>query len=248
MILTIAYREFKTLFVSPLAWSILATVQFLLAYLFLGRMEDFTKNQGKLAYLEYAPGLTEVVIIPLFHATALIFLAVSPLLTMRLICEERRNKSLVLLLAAPISETQIVLGKYLAVIGFSSLIIMMISLMPLSLLSGGEIDYGKLITNIISVFLTMISCSAVGLYMSSIANHIVMSALGSFSLLLFLLMLNWQTFSSHENILAYLSLMSHLQVLQSGLLNTSDISYFMILTGIFLVLTIRRLTAERLGL
>ena len=91
MISTIASREFKSLFLSPLAWTVLATLQCILAYLFLTQVETFTLIQPKLAVIENAPGLTDIVAIPLYGNAGIILLLVTPLLTMRLICEERRN-------------------------------------------------------------------------------------------------------------------------------------------------------------
>ncbi|MFI3198840.1 MAG: ABC transporter permease, partial [Methylococcaceae bacterium] len=103
MMLTIAKREFKSLFLSPLAWTVLAVLQGLLAYLFLTQVETFTLIQPKLASIDGAPGLADIVVTPLYGNAAIILLLVTPLLTMRLICEERRNKTLSLLLSAPIS-------------------------------------------------------------------------------------------------------------------------------------------------
>ena len=86
MILTIASREFKTLFLSPMAWTILAILQFILAFLFLTQVEAFTTLQPKLASIEGAPGLTDIIVPPLFGNAGIILLLVTPLLTMRLIC------------------------------------------------------------------------------------------------------------------------------------------------------------------
>jgi ABC-2 type transport system permease protein len=248
MILTIAHREFKNLFVSPLAWSILATLQFLLAYIFLGQVESFIHFQAKLANIDHAPGVTDVVVVPLFNIAVIILLLVIPLLTMRLICEERRNKTLSLLLSAPISDSSIILGKYLGVLGLLLIILLLIALMPLSLLIGCELDNGKFISNLIGLSLVMISFTAVGLYMSSLASHPMIAALGSFSLLLLLWMLNWHGGLAEQGsaLFNYLSLLPHLQALQNGLINSTDVSYFLMITAIFLILSIRRLAAERL--
>ena len=64
MILAIAQREFKTLFLSPLGWCILAILQFILAYLFLSQLETFISFQSRLASMDNAPGLTEIIVLP----------------------------------------------------------------------------------------------------------------------------------------------------------------------------------------
>ena len=140
MIFTLAQRELRSLFLSPLAWAILAIVQLILAYLFLSQLQDFFLLQPQLAAIDKAPGVTELVIVPLYGSAAFIMMLVTPLLTMRLISEERRNKSLPLLMSAPVSMTEIILGKYLGMLGFAAIMIFMMTLMPLSLYFAGTLD------------------------------------------------------------------------------------------------------------
>ena len=151
MILTIALRELRTLFLSPLAWSILAVVQLLLAFLFLARVEMYQLYQPQLLALDNAPGVTEIVLPDLLGNAAIVLLLVVPLLTMRLIAEERRNKTLTLLVSAPVSMTEIVLGKYLGVLLFLLIVLALIALMPLSLLLGGGLDPGLLFSGLLGL-------------------------------------------------------------------------------------------------
>ena len=118
MLLTLAQRELRTLFVSPMAWSILAITQLILAFIFLALVEGYIVNQPQLMMLENVPGVTERIIAPLYGAAAWLFMMVVPLLTMRIISEERRNHSLTLLLSAPLSMTEIILGKFLGLMLF----------------------------------------------------------------------------------------------------------------------------------
>jgi len=248
MILTIAFRELKTLFLSPLAWSILAVLQLLLAYLFLTQIETFVSFQGRLANIDNAPGLTDIIVTPLFANASIILLLVTPLLTMRLVCEERRNKTLTLLLSAPLSSMEIILGKYLGILGLLMLIILLICLMPLSLLVGGELDYGKFICNIVALSLLVAAFSSLGLYLSCIASHPTIAAIGSFGLLLLLWILDWTAGVSGKSseVFHYLSMLKHFQSIQSGLINTVDISYFLLFISTFLILSILRLESDRI--
>ena len=119
MIRLIAAREWRGLFLSPLAWTLLAVTQALLAWIFIILVNDFQNAQGRLAGLEHVPaGVTDLVVAPLFRVTAWALLLLTPLLTMRLFSEERRTGTLDLLLSAPVSASQIVLGKYLGVLAF----------------------------------------------------------------------------------------------------------------------------------
>ncbi len=248
MIHVIASREFKNQFLSPLAWVILAVLQFIFAYLFLTQVEAFNSYQGRLVGIDNAPGLTDVVIMPLFSNAAVILLLVTPLLTMRLICEERRNKTLTLLLSAPLSAYQIILGKYLSVFGLLMVIIGLLTLMPLSLLVGGTLDFGKLFTNLLGLSLLVAAFSSVGLYMSTIASHPTIAAISSFGLLLLLWMLDIsRNIRQHDSeLFDYLSLLNHFQSMQTGLLSTEDVSYFLLFIATFIILSIRRLENDRL--
>ena len=248
MILTIASREFKTLFLSPLAWTVVAILQCILAYLFLTQVETFNLIQPKLATIEGAPGLTDIVVTPLYGNAAIILLLVTPLLTMRLICEERRNKTLSLLLSAPISIIDIIIGKYLGILCLSLLMVCLITLMPLSLLIGGELDFGKLFANLLALLLLVTAFTATGLFMSTIAGHPTIAAMGTFGILLLLWILDWATGMKDQGseLFEYLSILRHFQNLQSGLISSIDISYFLLFSATFILLSIRSLESDRL--
>ena len=248
MIYTIAIREFKSLFLSPLAWTVLAILQAILAYIFLTQVETFNLIQPKLATIEGAPGLTDIVVIPLFSNAAIILLLVTPLLTMRLICEERRNKTLSLLMSAPISSADIIIGKYLGSLGLLLILVFLITLMPLSLLVGCELDMGKLFSNLLALILLVSAFTSTGLFMSTIAGHPTVAAMGTFGVLLLLWILDWTTSMNDQRseLFEYLSILRHFQNLQSGQLNTADISYFLLFTMSFLFLGIRSLNKDRL--
>jgi ABC-2 type transport system permease protein len=247
-IFTIACREFKSLFLSPMAWTILAILQFIMAFLFLSQVETFTMLQPKLASIEGAPGLTDIIITPLFGNAAIILMLVTPLLTMRLICEERRNKTLVLLLSAPISNNAIIVGKYLGILGFLVIIVFLIALMPLSLLSGGELDMGKLAANILALLLLVMAFTAIGLFMSCVATHPTIAAFTTFGSLLLLWILDWTTGfdSQHSDLFEYLSILKHFQAIQSGLISSVDVGYFILFITAFIILSVRRLDNDRL--
>ncbi len=248
MIQTIAVREFKNQFLSPLAWTILGVLQLIFAFLFLNQVEAYTTYQGRMAGSEHVIGLTDVVVMPLFSNAAIILLLVTPLLTMRLICEERRNKTLSLLLSAPVSSGQIILGKYLGVLGLLMSVILLLTLMPLSLLVGGTLDFGKLFCNVLALSLLAAAFSALGLFMSALAGHPVVAAISSFGLLLLLWMLDvGRSLRQHDSpLLDYLSMLNHFRSLQTGLLNSEDVCYFLLFTASFIVLSIRRLESDRL--
>ncbi len=243
----IAARELRSLFLSPLAWSVLAVVEFIIAYLFLGQVDEYARLQPQLARLESAPGLTEVVAGPIFGTAAVVLLLVAPLLTMRLVSEERRGGTLPLLLSAPVSMTEIVVGKYLGVMAFFLVMVGLIVLMPLSLLFGGTLDFGLLTTQVLGLTLMLAAFAAAGLFMSTLAGQPTVAAVASFGILLLLWILDWAGGAAGgDSLFAYLSLQRHYEALLKGIFDTSDLVYYLLFIATFLVLSVRRLDAERL--
>ena len=248
MVIHIAMQEFKSHFKTPMAWVLLAVLQIILGYIYLTQVETFDLMQVKLASIEGAPGLTDIIVTPLFSNAAIILLLVTPLLTMRVICEERRNKTLTLLLAAPLSNKQIIIGKYLGTLALLWLIVMLIALMPLSLLMGGELDVGKYLANVLALILLVAAFTSTGLFMSTLSGHPTVAAMGTFGALLILWLFNIsKTISDQPNeLVEYLSLLNHYQNIQTGLLNSADILYFFLFVSTFIVLSISCLYNQRL--
>ncbi len=248
MILTIARREFRSMFLSPLAWVILAVVQVILAWTFFSSVDVFFTIQADLTMIKNAPGVTDLIASPLFEVSSIVLLMITPLLTMRLISEEKRNKTMSLLLSAPVSITEIVLGKYLGLLFFIIALLFMITLMPLSLAMGTELDFIKIFSGVLGLFLVLSAFGAAGLYMSSLTDNPMIAAISTFGLLLLLWMVNVNTAAMNDDtsVLAYLSIQAHFTALLRGILNTRDIAYFLLFIFGFIVLAIRQLETQRL--
>ena len=247
---TIAARELRSLFLSPLAWSILGVVQFIFAYIFLAQLNTFIQVQPQLANMENAPGATEFIATPLFATSAIIFMLVIPLITMRVIAGERANNSLALLFSAPLSITEIVVGKFLGVVGFLICMAIMLAIMPLSLGIAGKLDYGLFFSAWIGLVLLISSFAAIGVYMSSLSKQPTIAAISTFGILLMLWILDWSsskvTDANASGALEYLSMLRHFEAMAKGLFSTTDFMYFIIISATFLILSIRRLDGDRL--
>lgn len=247
MIFSIALRECRSLFMSPLAWTVLAVVQFILAWIFFAQIDNFFALQPQLQTLKSAPGVTDLVIAPLFNITSIVLLMVTPLMTMRLISEERRSGTIQLLMSSPVSMSQIILGKYAGMMLFFSLFIFQISLMPLSLFMGTDLDNGKLLAGFLSLFLLISAFVAAGLYISSLTDNPSVAAIATFGLLLLLWIINTNTSNDvNGNLFDYISLIQHSNAIMRGVINSSDIIYFILFIFTFLTLSIRQLDSYRL--
>jgi len=250
MILTLVQREIRSLFYSPLAWAILGVTQLILAYLFLAQLQEYIRLQPQLKMMATAPGITDVVILPIYSSAAFIMMMVVPMLTMRLVSDERRNKTLALLFSAPISMTEIIIGKFLGVVAFMLIMVAMMTLMPLSLIGAASLDFGLLMSVIIGLILMIATFISVGLYMSTLTVQPTVAAVSSFGILLLLWIVDWAgskvVDENASGALTYLSMLRHFEPFGKGIFNTSDLIYYLLFIITFLVLSIRRLDADRL--
>lgn len=246
--LAIAISEFKRLFNSPLAWSVLAILQFILALMYLMFIEEFIAVvQPATATMDNPPGVTDVIVSPIYLWAGIIMLGVMPIMTMRSFAEERMNKTLTLLLSSPLSSWQIVLGKFLGIVFFILLVVAMISLMPLALGLGTHPDWGKILASSLGLFLLLSSFAAAGLYLSSLTSQPIIAAVSSFGLLLLLVVLYLlgSSQSNSSELFIYLSHFSHFLPFLDGVFDTSDMVYYLLFIITFLVLTVRRLDNDR---
>jgi len=254
MIFTIAAKELKSLFASPLAWAVLAVTQLIMSYWFLRLVEEFLDRQSQFIHLPNPPGVTEVVATQLFATTAGLFLFAVPMLAMRLIAEERRNQTIVLLVSAPISMADIVFGKFLGIMVFLLMIVGLVALMPISLAASTRLDYGLLASLILGLSLLAACFAAVSLFVSCLTTQPMLAALGSFAVLLGTLLigavaeegLRVRGVLVPASLVRVLTPMKNFETFGKGLLDTYAVACLLLLVMLFLVLAIRQLDARRL--
>ncbi len=246
-ILTIAGRELRSLFLSPLAWTLLAVLQAILSYALLIQMERFAEWQSRILNIPGAPGITELIVTPMLRTGACVLRIVIPFLTMRCVSEERRQGTLALLLCAPISMGEIILGKYLGLLAYLACILALIGALALMLLAGGTLDFGRLAAGMLGLALLGASVAAAGLFFSTLTSQPVIAAISTFGLVLGLWILDWTAGQTRGTgrLLEHLGLTRHLDALLRGLIDTYDIAYFLLIIASFLVLSTRRLASIR---
>jgi ABC-2 type transport system permease protein len=254
MIFTIAGKELRSLFASPLAWLVLTVVQVILGYGFLKRLDDFLQIQSQLARMASPPGVTELVAAPTYATAAAVLLFAVPLLAMRMIAEERRNQTMTLLLSAPVSMTEIVIGKFAGLTAFLLLIVLQVLVMPLMLVGSTTLDFGLLGALTLALLLLAAGFSAVGLYASSLTTQPVAAALIAFGLLLTMLFagetaedtLRARGWPVPAALAQVFSPLRNFEPLGKGVIDSYAIACALLLAAGFLVLTVRRLDGQRL--
>lgn len=250
MILTIAHKEFRSLLCSPSTWIILGVLQFIIAWIFLVRLDLFLQYQTQLSQVANAPGATQFAVssvagmLSVIEATSYIMLVLIPIFSMRLFAEERRSHTLVLLLASPIANWEIVLGKFTALVLLLSIIIAACMIMLMTLALGTKLDMGLLATNALGLFLLATCYTSLGLYFSTLTSQPLLAAFGTMATLFGFWLIDY--FGSSINIaLRNFSPTVHFQSFNEGMLTGKDIAYYLLFVAICLLLAVRRLNNTR---
>ncbi len=239
MSLLIARRELAALFHGPLVWVLLAAHQAVLAWVFLRVLERFAGLEAA----QRGAGLSQELSLNLFGFAGALALFSVPLLAMRLLSEEQRNGAYALLAGAPVTASQILFGKLLGLGVILAALTALPLLLSLSLLPWTWLDLGLLAAATLGLALVHLGFAAVGLFSASLSRQPAAAAATAYGILLLLsvlgqaglahnagaLMLNWLTWNEH-----YLPFLL-------GLVQTPDLAYFLILSGLFLAMALQRL-------
>ncbi len=234
-IVIMAQRELGAYFLSPIAYAVAAVFLFSTGLAFgLGVF-----GNGEEASLR---SLFEFWIV-------LILVFVLPMLTMRLFSEEYRAGTIETLMTAPISETQIVLGKFLGAFGFFLILAATMLLYPIILSMYGPVDTVLLLCNYLGLLLLAALYTSIGLFFSACTKHQVIAVLLSFTLLAMM------TFASQglaqnldgwpRMVLQHISVRTHFFDFVRGMVDMNHVVFFLTTTGLFLFLTVKRLEMRR---
>jgi ABC-type transport system involved in multi-copper enzyme maturation permease subunit len=246
MITTLAIKELKHLFATPLAWLVLGVMQVVLAWLFLGQLDAFFAVQAQLAELANPPGITEIIVMPLFGSAALLLMLATPLLGMHLIAGERHDRTFALLLSAPLSMVQIVLGKFLGLAFFLGAAAVLPAAMACSLYLGGTLDAGLLAANLLGLLLLAAAFAALSLFMSSLTAHPTLAAVATLGAFLALWLISLPAAEPGSWLHAY-SPLKHFEQFNRGLLGWGGLAFFVAFATLLLMLTACRLEIELRG-
>ena len=243
----IARHDLRRMAVSVWPWALAAATLALLAYYFLLSLDGFLQLAPKLAGHADAPGVTDLVAVPVLRTLANLFLLLIPLLGMRAIAGERRAHSLVLLLGAGIGDAPIVLGKWLALWLYALALIALALAMPLSLAAGTTLDVGKLAAAGLGLALQAGALAALAVYASSLCDQPAFAAAIAVALNLLLTVIDAgaRLQGVGNSLINYLALPTHLEPFFRGIVASVDALYFALLALLALGLATRRLGALR---
>jgi ABC-2 type transport system permease protein len=236
-------KEVRAYFGSPIAYVVIAGFLLLVGYFYYSLMSWFNATAMQMAqnpYYAQQININEMVFSPLFHNITIILILVAPLLTMRLLAEEKKAGTDELLFTSPLSVGEIVLGKYLAALIMWTIMLGLTALLSIFAFTAGNPELAPWLTGYLGLFLTGALFLAIGIFFSSLTeNQIVAAFLGVVTLLL-LLVLNWVTSSGSggwRTVVGYLSFSDHFGDMTRGILDTKDLVYFLTFAGFGLFLT-----------
>ena len=239
----ICKKEIKTYFTSPIAYVVSTVFLILVGFFFYSLIWWFNSQSIQMprnpSYSQQL-NINQMVYSPLFHNMSIILLLMLPLLTMRLFSEEKKANTDELLYTSPISINQIILGKY-----FASLFVLLAILLVSGFLSIFTFAYGNpevppILSGYLGLFLMGAAFMAVGIFYSSLTENQIVAAMLTFGTLLLFWILNWASYSAAgfwKDVLNYLSFFQHFDDLTKGIVDTTDLVYYLSFSFLGLFLT-----------
>jgi ABC-2 type transport system permease protein len=221
-------KEEMALFTSPIAYVVMSAFLVIMGYTFTLTL-----------FLTHVPTLVH-----LFLQIYVLFLLTVPIITMRLVAEERRLRTLEILLTSPLTEVSIVLAKFLASVSLIVVMLLLSYTYALTLAVMGAPDWGPIYSGYIGLFLLGAALVAIGLMTSSMVSNQVIAALLSLSIFLVLWIidyLGWLLPDPFNALFVNLSLLVHFRPFATGSLFLSDAGYFLSVTLLGLFVSVRAL-------
>jgi len=274
--LAIAAREVRTYFTSPLAYVVIGVFLLLSGYIFWASLVRFSELCLRFAsnpYYSSQLNVNDMVVRPIFGTMGIIFLLLLPVVTMRLLAEERRTGTAELLFTCPVTSGQVVLGKFLgAACLFLTMIGVTVTYPILIMNSGAAPDMKPTLAGYFGVLLMGLSLLALGLLFSSLTDNQVVAAVSAFGTFLFLWVIDWMASSATVtlgalmsrltlglwekfglgtagptlgDLLGSLSIIGHLRDFQKGVIDTRDVVFYASVIFMSLFLTQRVVESRR---
>jgi len=250
--LTIAGKELQGYFVQPVAYVVLTVFLLLGGWFFFSLLQHFAEMVQMYQMMGGAQqadqlNLNTQVLSAMLHNLSIVLVILMPALTMRVFAEEKRTGTYELLLTAPIRTGEIVAGKFIAAAVFTLIMIALAWIFPLILMLFGNPEVGVMFAGYLALTLLALTFVAVGLFTRSVTQNQIIAAISSFGILILLYVISWPQTGGDtiKGILKYLSLPEHFSTMVRGVIDTSDIVFFLSAILLALFLTQRAVESAR---
>jgi ABC-2 type transport system permease protein len=252
----IVQKEWRHYFGSPIAWVGLFVWTMLFGAFFYFSFTFFLDYSMRTAQqaMEMGGGmkmsLNEMLIRPVMQNMAVVALFITPMLTMRLFAEEKRQGTIELLATSPLRDFEIVFGKFLAAAGLYGLMILagLLNVLLLYVYAPSKPEWKPILTGALALFLLGCCFIATGLVVSAMTKNQIVAGIVAFCLFLLLWIVGWgddPAASPLWKAVAYLGVTTHMEDLMKGVIDTKDILFYLSFIGFGLFVTQQTLESQR---
>jgi len=247
---TIARRDFRSYFASPIAYIVIAGFLAIMGYMFFFNLDHYVSQnmQYQQMHMGKPVSITDGIVHPVYGNMNVIYLFLLPFVTMRLFAEEKKMHTIELLMTSPVTLTEIILGKYLAAVLLVAVMLSITLVYPVVLFWTGNPDTGPIVTSYLGTFLCAACYLAIGTLFSAVTENQIVAGALTFTVTLFFFLISWAAYSAGpvwSDVLMYLSIITHFNNFGQGLLSTSDLVYYVSFIFFSLFLTHRVLDSYR---
>jgi ABC-2 type transport system permease protein len=247
-ILAIAGKEMRGYFSSPMGWVINGFFALMFGWFFYTHMEFFVQNSQRSIPGQGQPlNVNMNLIRNLFSNVSVILLFVLPSVTMRTYSEEKRSGTIELLLTSPVTDWEIILGKFFGAMGlYASMLLVTVFYIGL-LFVYGEPEWRPLVAGYLGLFLMGGCFISMGLFISSLTKNQIVAGVGTFICALLFWVINWlaNDTSMTSVILNYLSITEHFDDFAKGVIDTKHLIFYLSFISFGLFLTSKSVDTER---
>lgn len=248
-VLFIALRELRATFHSAIGWLVLCGFVLITGVFWVAMVNNYVMQANNLVFNPYGGSpinLSDYLILPFFGNCTIVVLMVAPALSMRLFSEEFKQRTMDLLLTSPITTAEIVLGKYLGVLGFFAILLLCTLHFPASLFYWADPEPGAIIGGYLGLVAFAAAILALGMFFSALTDNQIIALVLTFSASLALYLGSWMG-GDPDSVITQLSLATHLEDVLQGLLRLSDVVYFAGFIGFFVFATHQGIESLRWG-
>jgi ABC-2 type transport system permease protein len=248
-IFAIAEREIGAYFSSPIAYVLIGFFALLFGWFFYVPLAYFVQQSGQMGMNPtQALNINQMLVGPTLMNTTVIMLFLFPLITMRTYSEEKRSGTIELLLTSPVTDVEIILGKFIgAMLLYAAMLA--VTIIHLSILFiYGEPEWKPIATGYLGLLLMGGCFLSLGLFISSLTKNQIVAAMATFGVFLMLWVINWiGTFvgPTMQTVLGYLSLTEHFDDFAKGIIDTKHVIYYLSFMAFGLFLTAKSVDSER---
>jgi ABC-2 type transport system permease protein len=182
-----------------------------------------------------------------FNNMLVILMFLTPLITMRLVAEERRQNTFELLLTAPVRDFEVILGKFLGALGFMAFLLALTLPYPALLFKYGKPEMGPILSGYLGLLLLGCALISIGLFFSSLTDSQMVAAALSFMAVIVIWLIKWGAQSATgvwSRLLGFLSFYDRFDEFSRGLIESSGVIYLLSFTAFFIYLSIRSLESR----